>query len=249
MSQLTIFCSRTGKSLAATVLGLTLGNFAMGQCLPAPPCPCAADGNCYPKRETWGNYTTNWRPWPGDSIGLTPTPAQPTPEEQRQLPIFLRPLPNQEDLRGPAKPTPVAAPAAQQPSDEQPAEAPANEQAPADDGLEIPGFGPQGNLQPLPQIEDGPPALPRALSQAATTLASIPQVASRQPIATGTATANTSAARQPLTTSTLDARYVTPTSGVMGANIELSNPAAAKVQKTMDQELQQAIYFEASDLP
>ena len=147
---------------------------------------------CYPARDTWGNYTTHWRPFPGDTIGLTPTPADGGAVEiQDKLPTFIVPRPDQEDLRGPVRPTrpaaPTSAPAeangevnelpAAGPPMDQPA--PANEGEPAEpaadqapgalDNLDLPGFGPpQGSLQPLPRIEDGPPALPSALSQAIT---------------------------------------------------------------------------------
>lgn len=43
-------------------------------------------------------------------------------------------------------------------------------------------------------------------------------------------------------------RYVTPTAAIDSQNIELGNPAAKNVQKSMDQDLEQAIYFEASDI-
>jgi hypothetical protein len=242
----------TDISLAAIMLGLTIvsSSGAIGP-LPATPCPCAADGMCYPNRGTWGNYTTNWRVWPGESIGLTPTPAAVGPELQQELPIFLRPQPDQEDLRGPAKSQSAAAPAAESaaPGGEQPAEE--AEEAPANDGLEIPGFGPQGSLQPLPQIEDGPPALPRSLSHALPTQPNTQINLRHNAFAKATVNVNPVTASRPLSTSVAVAHspYVTPTAGISANNIQLGNPAAAKVQKTMDQDLQQAIYFEASDMP
>jgi hypothetical protein len=44
-------------------------------------------------------------------------------------------------------------------------------------------------------------------------------------------------------------RFVTPTAAYDTSHLELSNPAAKNVQKPMEQDLRQAIYFEASDLP
>jgi hypothetical protein len=45
-----------------------------------------------------------------------------------------------------------------------------------------------------------------------------------------------------------NSRYVSPVSTANLGNIELANPAAKNVQKTMDQDLQHAIYLESSDL-
>ncbi len=242
--------SLTDMGLAAIMLGLTIVSSAGAHGpLPATPCPCAADGMCYPNRGTWGNYTTNWRPWPGDTIGLTPTPEAVSPELQQELPIFLRPQPDQEDLRGPAKPQRTPADESAAPGGEQPADG--FEDAPVDDGLEIPGFGPQGGLQPLPQIEDGPPALPRSLSQALRMAPNTQVNLQQNTVPKATVNVNPVTASRPLSSNVpvANSRYVTPTSGTTAHNIELGNPAAAKVQKTMDQDLQQAIYFEASDRP
>ncbi len=254
-----------GKKLAAAiVMGLSVAGSALAYGPhPATPCPCAADGTCYPKRETWGYYKTHWRIAPGESIG-PPTPAGGIPEIKDQLQPFIRPLPEEEDLRGPAKPVRPAAPAeqpaatveGQQPPQEgqgqQPAQ-PANEApaaAPAG-GLELPGLpgveglGPQGSFKPLPRIEEGPPALPSALSAA---LSSLPP---QQPnVEHATVVANPVAA-VPAVKSNLpvaNSRYVSPVSTANVGNIELANPAAKNVQKTMDQDLQHAIYLESSDL-
>jgi hypothetical protein len=260
--------SITGILLGLSVIGTPV---AIGQCHPPTPCPCAADGMCYPKRDTWGNYTTHWRPYPGDMLGLTPTPADGgTIDIQDKLEPFIMPPPDQEDQRGPARPTRPAAPtstpapvdgevnelpAVGQPLDEvppangeQPAE-PAAEEAPGPlDNLNLPGFGPpQGKLQPLPRIEDGPPALPSALSQAitmgngATFQANFATQA--QAITPPAPTVNANASKSLPKVAVGPSRFVTP----VAANIELTNPAAKNVQKTMDQELQQAIYYEASD--
>jgi hypothetical protein len=188
----------------------------------------------------------------------------------KELPIYIVPSPDKEDLRGPARPTrpapsgpageqvetqvnevpAVGAPLEQAPAGgQQPAE-PAAEEAPDPlDNLDLPGFGPpQGLLQPLPQTEDGLPALPSTLSQAIT-MGTGPAVETSFPtraqaamvIPAPTARANSSV---PVPrASVARPQYVTPAA----ANIELSNPAAKNVQKTMDQDLQQAIYYEASD--
>jgi hypothetical protein len=251
-----------GKKLAATiVMGLTVAGPAMAHGPhPATPCPCAADGTCYPKRDTWGFYRTNWRPAPGDNVGRTPTPAgQMDPQEiQRELPHLVRPLPEQEDLRGPAKPTrpsvttdvnDVPAAGGQPPAGGQ--QPPAGNQLPGEegeaapaeaqpfDGLDLPGFGPQGSFQSLPQIEDAPPALPTNLNKALTALPSTSTTTRTTVVANPVRPA---VSTLPVATS----NYVTPATNVQG--IELSNPAARNVQKTMDQSLEQAIYLEASDL-
>lgn len=254
-----------GKKLAATiVMGLTVAGPAMAHGPhPATPCPCAADGTCYPKRDTWGFYRTNWRPAPGDNVGRVPTPAgQMDPQElQRELPNLVRPLPEQEDLRGPAKPTRPAPvntevnempPAGggqqppvggQPPAGRQQPPAEGGEAAPAEaqplDGLDLPGFGPQGSFQPLPQIEDAPPALPTNLSKALTALPNHSSPTRTTVIANPVRPA---ASTLPVATS----NFVTPATNVQG--IQLGNPAANNVQKTMELDLEQAIYLEASDL-
>ena len=265
MSQLSIIRpGQAGKHLAAAiVMGLSVAGSALAHGPhPATPCPCAADGMCYPKRDTWGFYKTNWRAAPGDTIG-TPTPADAaTPEIRKQLEPYIRPLPEEEDLRGPAKPVRPAAPAGQpavgaggqvpvqgeleqpaEPAEEAPAAAPA-------DGLDLPGlpglpgFGPQGSLNPLPRIEEGPPALPRALSAA---LSSLPPQSN---VEYATVVANPVSA-VPAVKSAIpvaNSRYVSPVSTANVGNIELANPAAKNVQKSMDQDLQHAIYLESSEL-
>jgi hypothetical protein len=259
-----------GKHLAATiVMGLTVAGPVMAHGPhPATPCPCAADGTCYPKRDTWGFYKTNWRPAPGEKVGRGPTPAgQEAQERLLELPNLIRPLPEQEDLRGPAKPTRPAAvntevnaaspengPAAggQQPpaGGQLPpagAQPPANrgEAAPAEaqplEGLGLPGFGPQGSIQPLPQIEDAPPALPSGLNRALTAL----------PNANSATASRTTVVANPVrpAASSLpvaNSNYVTPVSNTQ--RIELANPAAKNVQKSMNQDLEQAIYLETTDL-
>jgi hypothetical protein len=263
-------------SIASLVLGLSvvIAPEASGQCRPTTPAPCAADGMCYPKRETWGNYTTHWRPYPGDALGPAPTRAEENASElQKELPTFIVPTPDKEDQRGPVRPKRTAEPtttpaptegginelpAIGQPLDqappaaegEQPAEPPA-EQPPGglNNNLDLPGFGPpQSLLQPLPQTEDGLPALPTALSQAITMgsggalPSDFPTRAQATTLPAPTARANSSNLQTK--TAVAQSKFVTPTA----ANLDLTNPAAKNVQKTMDQELQQAIYYEASDI-
>jgi hypothetical protein len=258
-----------GKRLAATiVMGLAVAGTAVAHGPhPATPCPCAADGTCYPKRDTWGFYKTNWRPAPGEKVGRGPTPAgQDAQERMQELPNLIRPLPEQEDLRGPVKPTrpaavntevnaappasgPLPAAGGQQPpvgGAQPPAEggeaAPA--EAPAADGLDLPGFGPQGSFQPLPQIEDAPPALPSGLSQALTALPNTNSASSSKT----TVVANPVGAIRPVLSAlpVANSNYVTPVANVQ--RIELANPAAKNVQKSMNQDLEQAIYLESTDL-
>ncbi len=263
------------NAAVAMLLGFVEPGYGQVHCpRPDSPCPCAADGMCYPKRDTWGNYKTQWHAWPGESMGLTPTRADGTLPDGRQLQPYIRPQLDQEDLRGPARPPravapaegaaapaangaapPVngAAPGAIAPAPAQPAAgAPAGNQEaapPANDGLQLPGlpglpdFGPQGSLQPLPQLEDGPPALPQGLSQAVVVQPTMPQSNQLQPAAP-------QATKQPtVSVVPTTSRFVTPTAAFDTSHLELSNPAAKNVQKSMDEDLQQAIYFEASDMP
>jgi hypothetical protein len=253
---LTLLRGIADATAIAILLGLGFVGTAKAQHCPHPatPCPCCADGMCYPKRDTWGNYTTNWRPWPGQTTGIPTTPEEQQLEGAReQLPIFLRPRPDQEDLRGPARPVRPAAPGVQTEVNEQAAplnglppidgaappagqqEAPPLDEAPApapEGGIDLPGFGPQGSLQSLPRIEEGPPSLPKSLGQAIT---SQQRPESQQ-----------STASQPSTVkANIGSRYVTPTSNT--AAIELTNPAAKHVQKMNDEDLEHAIYYEQSE--
>jgi hypothetical protein len=254
---------QAGKHLAAAiVMGLSVAGSALAQHCPQPatPCPCAADGTCYPKRDTWGFYKTHWRVAPGDSIGIEPTPAAgETPEIRKQLEPYIRPLPEEEDLRGPAKPVRPAAPADQpaatapaqqppqgegQPPAQEGEEAPAAAPADALDLPGLPGLGPQGSVNPLPRIEEGPPALPRALSAVLSSSPAQPSVG----YATVAANPVTAVPAVKSTLPIANSRYVSPVSTANVGNIELRNPAAKNVQKTMDQDLQHAIYLESSEL-
>src|SRR5262245_13680558 len=59
-----------GGGLCAAALGTTLP-WSPPQVAP----PWSPDGACMPRYETWGWYSTRWRPFPGDVISGTPTEA------------------------------------------------------------------------------------------------------------------------------------------------------------------------------
>ena len=223
--------------LALLVAGLS--DWSHGNpCKPATPCPCAADGICRPNTTTWGHYTTRWRTWPGEAAGRQPTPADGVPDDQPQpLPPYETPTPDQEDLRGPAKDK--AAKKDRGDDAEAPAELPADEPGQLLPGPgELPAFDPQGSQQlpprdnqlVVPPMDDAPPALPDSLRQAAAVL-NMPTYTTRQPAARPT---------------------VMPTIRQAGwqssPSIQLINPAAAIVTAPEADALQQAIYYEASDL-
>lgn len=69
---------------------------------PPTPLPCAAEGVCLPKRETWGVSKTRWRPWPGEKAGLQPTQSAAAAADKPDdaFPPYERPSVDEEDLRG-----------------------------------------------------------------------------------------------------------------------------------------------------
>lgn len=89
-------------SIASIVLLSAAGaSIAMGQCRPPAPLPLCSRWHVIRKRETWGSYTTQWRPFPGDSLGLTPTAAEEKAADlQRELPTYIVPTPDKEDRAG-----------------------------------------------------------------------------------------------------------------------------------------------------
>jgi hypothetical protein len=97
-------------SLVGTALiGFPENTSVAGAAHPPAPSPCAADGTCRPNTATWGHYNTQWRPWPGDSAALPPTPAgaeQPDAERDEELRGFEPPLPQKENQIGPETRTP-----------------------------------------------------------------------------------------------------------------------------------------------
>lgn len=66
----------------------------------ATPPPCAAEGVCYPKYETFGFYQTNWRRWPGDSDTSRPEPTEATAGDDLLAP-FDAPPKEREDQQAP----------------------------------------------------------------------------------------------------------------------------------------------------
>lgn len=246
------------------VLSMTEAPAIGGPCQPTTPCPCAADGTCHPKRDTWGTYITRWRPWPGETVGLTPSQAEAEAgAAEGQLPQLERPRPELEDLRGPAKKTPSAAAGGQPtgagevelpgvPEIPGPAEAPgAGEEAPPageqnlpPGGFQIPDFQPQGSLQTLPEVEDAPPALPAGIRQALTANGTTLPAVREQPSPSVSANHSKSSALPQLRVT--DPRVLPATTLRPIGEIELTNPAAASVYHQDDDQLQHAIYYETA---
>ncbi len=221
-------------ALALLLAGFECASYA-NSCLPQIPAPCAADGVCRPNRGTWGYSKTRWRPWPGETVGQGPTPADAAGEaDEKALAPFETPPPEEENLRGPAKSKKAKAdeeadveiPPMELPGIPPAAEGPAaDESDPFAPGPEaLPVFDPQTNQSEVPatpSMDDAPPALPASLRQAARQLSAPQSEAMVQPI------------RQ--------ASWKQPTS------IALINPASAIVAPSDTEPLQQAIYYEASD--
>lgn len=128
---------------------------AEGQACYSTPClppPCAADGICHPKRETWGYYAPRWNRWPGDYDDAFPSPAD-QPTGASPLPAVQEIPPELEDQQAPP------------PSD-------AELEEEGGDSIEEEGEGAADiDLPPLPPLRplgtppgagaDPPPALPR----------------------------------------------------------------------------------------
>lgn len=235
-------------ALAVLLLFVAYSEAQADACRPETPPPCAADGACYPRRDTWGNYVTRWRPWPGDQIGLAPTPEEERANEIRQrLPVILRPRPDQEELRGPSKKPSMIQPSAEgAPAGSATPAAPTEVAPPAanPEGA-LPGLNLQGSMmQPLPQVEDGPPALPRSLLQVAVSHLAVhgkQQQAEPQPL---TAVANVGQRAAAPMRSNLK---VAPAVSALPMNqIELANPAAAHLYQPTEEDLQHAIYYEGT---
>lgn len=169
MSYLQTFkmCSLALLLLVLMQLGSESQSYGDGiGCHPPTPCPCAADGKCRPKRDSWGHYKTSWRAWPGEPVSQQPTLPDGADEQQEQgLQPFEAPLPEQEDLRGPAK-------------DKKELEAEeSSEGALSPEADALPAFAPQGSQLELPTLDDAPPALPASLRQSAKLLNTQQQVA------------------------------------------------------------------------
>jgi len=222
-----------------------------GNCSPPTPSPCAADGVCRPVTP-WGYSVTRWRSWPGESVGQ-PTPADAAGEGDEQgLGPYELPLPEQEDLRGPAKDK-----AGEDAGGENAADEAAGEMVPGEGPVQqlpgpgaLPAFDPQGNQSEIPGqipgmpgqipgMDDAPPALPKSLLQAALAPSiTAPSVTARQQ----------TPATQPLGTTAEGAQPVRQASWQQSHSIQLINPASAIVVEPKAGSLQQAIYYEASDL-
>jgi len=219
------------STLVLMLAGFESLSYGVGECLggcsPDAPCPCAADGVCRPKRATWGYSRTRWRTWPGEEAAQQPTRADGAPGSDPSEPLvpYETPPADQEDLRGPAK--------AKVDRSNDDAEGDVEEPAsllPSPDA--IPAFDPQSNeMFEVPPMEDAPPALPASLRQAALQLSRPKRVAQRNPAIV------TPVVRQPVQQATW----------VDQPAIALINPASAVVEPE-GETLQQAIYFEASDL-
>ena len=200
-----------------------------GACQSPTPSPCAADGVCRPS-PNWGYSKTRWRSWPGDPAGQQqPTPADGTDPGgggKHGLEPFELPLPQQEDLRGPAKNKDDKDEAADTPVGEFPG---AGIPIPAEDPEQaLPAFDPLGNQQQLPPMDDAPPALPNSLRQAGISLQAPTLPMSR------------------LTNPATPKQSVRQANWQQTSSIQLINPASAIVTDAAEVPLQQAIYYEAN---
>ncbi|MEQ8209296.1 MAG: hypothetical protein RH917_05640 [Lacipirellulaceae bacterium] len=146
------------KLMLGFLMGVTLFSMLAGSSLlraahPCTPAPCAADGTCRPKTESWGYWQTHWRPFPGDDAAaaagqqLVPEPAG----EDEGLGGFVRPQPSKEDQAGPEE---------QERDPEVPAEdgGLGDPAAPGDGSEPLPALDPLG-LQ-IPNAPDFQAALP-----------------------------------------------------------------------------------------
>lgn len=239
----------------AALLGVaTTQARAIDGCRPATPCPCGVDGVCRPNIPSYGHYQTRWRDWPGDEsqAGATPDATGPSQDETK-LPPFTRPVPENEDLRGPAKTksekakikaeTEEAGMEAVQPPPEVNQPLPKAEQPPLEVEQPLfeedaaPNFDLQGNhVIPIP-TDDAPPALPRSLQQASTqplrySLIANGSARQQQPIRLATATSPVPPA-QPAYRQTAAARPqpVVQANAQMSNQLQLINPAAKSVVK------------------
>ncbi len=220
--------SKLAAGVFALLLAVSESLSYGGACQSPTPSPCAADGVCRPN-PNWGYSQTRWRSWPGDPAGQQqPTPAAGTAPGggEQGLEPFELPLPQQEDLRGPAKNKDDKDEAADTPVGEFPG---AGIPIPAEDPEQaLPAFDPLGNQRQLPQMDDAPPALPNSLRQASLSL----QAPARTPHLATPATA-----LQPVRQANWQQTH----------SIQLINPASAIVTDSDTAPLQQAIYYETSD--
>ncbi len=148
---------------------------------PLPP-PCSAEGGCYPKRDTWGYYPTQWSTWPtdyGDAAsesqgGRTNLPSVIVPkaaQEDKAAPAPSEPKPDDASMDSgggtreldlpslpplPAQPGPQGQGAPGQPF-APPQQPGGNQREDAPPGLPpLPGFGPPPGISPPPRPAGGP---------------------------------------------------------------------------------------------
>lgn len=110
-------------------------------------CPCAAEGVCRPKRDTWGYYPTRWSRWPSDPGDRTESMGQ----GDSQLPTLVVPPKIEEDRAAPAPSDAEEAPQADE-TDTPDVDLPDLPPLP-----DLPGAAPAGMPAERP---DGPPELP-----------------------------------------------------------------------------------------
>jgi hypothetical protein len=131
---------------------------------PRTPDPCVADGVCVPNRPTWGVYTTNWRPWPGERVHPTPTEAATTeePGAAENLGDVQLPPPGKEDITTPEQPPGQIAPPPAAPPLPLPGEMNVPGAAPAVDPLDAPPANPLDEpLDAIPGLDPFGAAPPR----------------------------------------------------------------------------------------
>ncbi len=265
--------------LSLAVAALDMPNAAgaqVGVCRPGTPYPCAADGTCRPKRETFGSYHTRWRPWPGDPQQAVSTlDDDQTPDDKQELKGFERPTPEKEGNRAPAKTNAFQSSETEPETDA--SEAATEEQEPATDLPAedlFPDFDDQSSYQLLPPQDDAPPALPPSLRKFATShqlaRVALPQLSQTNPVRQSFAIAPNPARQatakkplqQPLRYPALRypaPRYPEPSSAItqVAAEQRISSRTHRPANMNLvnpaatgtQQGAQQAIYYEATDKP
>ncbi len=130
--------------------GATLAPPAFARAPYGAPCqtppPCAPDGVCLPKYESYGWYQTHWRHFPGDMPPKAPTKAETTPK------------PGEEKLSGPQPPPP-----SQEGELGKPRPPRGGAAGPDEGATEPPIQGPEAGLTPGPGATPAPEATPPGL--------------------------------------------------------------------------------------
>lgn len=126
-----------GLLSSITLMSLLASSSLLRAAQQCTPPPCAADGTCRPKTESWGYWQTHWRPFPGDDAaaaaagrGLEPEPIDP----EEGLGPLQRPEPSKEDQAGPE-------------------EQERDPEAPAEEGTLGDPAAPGGPAEPLPVLD------------------------------------------------------------------------------------------------